>query len=153
MEINIAVENAENVIQEGFNLFKEHWDEIAVYKDSIELSPDYDKYRQLEQAGQLHVVVARDKYDEMIGYLVSLVQQGLHYKNTKWAFNDLLYVSPEYRKGTTAIKLIKFSEQALKDDGVDVIVMRTKSSHDFSKLLERYGYECMETSYSKYIGE
>jgi len=153
MEMTFQEEHADVVIQEGFQLFKDHWKEIALYQDKIELSPDYTRYRHLYDKDELHVVTARDEYGRIVGYLVSLLQKGLHYKNTLWAYNDILYVCPEYRKGTTGIKLLKFAEKALKEIGVDVIVVRVKTQHNFGKVLERMGYENTELSFTKHVGE
>lgn len=149
--VSYTVESAESVIQEGFNLIKEHWEEIAFYKEEVPLAPDYDKYRQLEESGQLFVVTARDDNDSLVGYSVYIIQQGLHYVSTKFAINDLVFISKEHRKGTAGIRLIKYAEQQLKKEGVEVIVMRVKDNKDFSKMLSFLGYDEMERTFSKYV--
>ncbi len=149
--VTFNIESVESVIQEGFNEIKEHWEEIAFYKNEVPLEPDYDKYRQLEKNDGLFVITARNEYDKLIGYALYLIQNGLHYSSTIFAINDLVFISKEYRKGSTGIRLIKYAEQKLKEHGVDVIVMRTKETKDFSTLLSYLGYDEMEKVFSKCI--
>lgn len=150
--ITFQEEFAKVVIEEGASLFEAHWKEIAVNQEKVPLDPDYDKYYLLEDMGVLHVVTARDN-GTLVGYFVSIIETGLHYKQNVFAINDILFIHPDYRKGSVGIKLIKFTEQCLKDRGIDVLVMRHKAAHDFSRILERLGMTHTESVYMKYIGE
>lgn len=132
-------------------LLKDHWEEIALNKSKIALNPDWDAYEDLEQAGKLKVFTARTD-DKMIGYFVVIVGVNLHYKDHIFAVNDILYLDKDYRKGRTGLKLIKFAETCLKEDGVSVLNINTKVHKPFDSLMEYMGFNLIERVYSKYIG-
>jgi len=139
-------------LEEMKPLLSEHWDEIALHKDKIKLNPDYDKYLLLDSLGMLHVVTARDG-DLLVGYFISFLQPHMHYKDHTFAMNDILYIHPEYRKGSAGYKLFKYAEKSLKEIGVHVLMIHAKVKNDFKPLMDKLGFNRVEYNYSKYIGE
>ena len=133
-------------------LLNAHWEEVALNKDKIKLNPDYDRYYELEELGILKIFTVRDS-GSLVGYFACFVMPHLHYKDHYFATNDVIYISPEHRRGFTALKLIKFAEGCLKEDGVSVLVVNTKSHKPFHKLMEFLKFSPSETLYSKYIGD
>lgn len=133
-------------------LIRLHWEEIAVNKDKIKLNPDWDAYHALEQNQRLKIFTARSE-EELVGYFVVITGSNLHYKDHVFAVNDILYLKKEYRKGRTGIKLIKFAEKYLRDDGVSVLNINTKVHKPFDVLMEHMGFGLVERVYSKYIGD
>lgn len=139
------------VKDECIPLIERHWEEIAINKDRIKLNPDWDAYDLLEDSGRLTIFTARSS-EKLVGYLVVLLGNNIHYKDHVFASNDIIYLHPDYRKGMTGVKLIKFAEKYLKKDGVSVMVMNTKVHSPFDIILERLGFTPTERLYSKYIG-
>lgn len=133
-------------------LLQEHWDEVALNKDKIKINPDWDAYYALEEQGNLGVFTARDG-EKLVGYFFVFVFQHLHYKDHLFAKSDLIYLKPSHRKGFTGINLIKFAEGCLKEDGVSVLVVNTKSHRPFRKIMQFLGFTPEEIEYSKYIGD
>ena len=144
--MNYKVESFADVIDEIKPLLTAHWLEIARHKDVIALNPDYEKYRLLDEGGMLHVVTVR-KEDKLVGYFVTFVAPHLHYKDHIMATNDILYVDPDYRGGTTAFKMFKYAEKTLKDRGVEKIIINMKIAHEFGSLLDHMGYREIEKVY------
>lgn len=142
----------ETVIDDIKPLLEKHWEEIALNKDKIKLNPDWDCYAFLEQQGKLRIFTARDD-GELLGYFVVIVGHNPHYKDHLFASNDVIYISPKHRKGFTGIKLIKFAEKCLKEDGVSVLAINTKVHQPFDKLMDFLKFRKIERVYSKYIGE
>lgn len=132
-------------------LLKLHWDEIALNKDHIKLNPDWESYYELEQSGKLRIFTARNK-GNLVGYFVVIVSSNLHYKDHLFASNDIVYLHKDYRKGFTGIKLVKFAEKCLKEDGVSVLAINTKVHQPFDVVLERLDFNMVERVYSKYLG-
>jgi GNAT superfamily N-acetyltransferase len=131
-------------------LLEKHWEEIALNKDTIKLNPDWDAYADLEDAGILKIFTAR--FDgNLIGYFVVFVRSHIHYKDNLFAYNDILYLDKDYRKGFTGAKLMKFAEKCLKEDGVSVLVVNTKRHKPFDVLLSWLGYRHIENIYSKVL--
>jgi|TARA_R110000868_G_scaffold169111_2_gene403999 hypothetical protein len=133
-------------------LLKEHWEEIALNKIKIRLNPDWDAYESLEQQGKLKIFTARDE-ETLVGYFVVLMGVNLHYKDHIFAANDVIYLSAKHRKGLTGVKLIKFAETCLKQDGVSVLSINTKVHRPFDKIMDYLGFNLIERVYSKYIGD
>jgi len=127
-----------------------HWEEIALNKEVIKLNPDWDAYYELEDTGSLKIFTAR--FDgELVGYFVVLCRKHLHYVDHLFAFNDLIYLRKDHRKGFTGAKLMKFAEKCLREDGVSVMIVNTKRHKPFDSLLEWLGYKHTENIYSKLL--
>lgn len=134
-------------------LLNQHWKEIALNQDRVKLNPDWEAYADLESDGKLKIFTARTDGGALVGYFVVVVTRHIHYKDHLFASNDILFLSEEHRKGFTGIKLIRFAEKCLKEDGVSVLVVNTKVHRPFDKLLMFLGYSKIERIFSKFIGE
>jgi len=132
-------------------LLELHWNEVALNKEHIKLNPDWKSYYELEQVGKLRIFTARNK-GTLVGYFVVIVNSNLHYKDHLFAANDIIYLHKDYRKGFTGIKLIKFAEECLREDGVSVLAINTKVHQPFDVVLERLDFNMVERVYSKYLG-
>jgi hypothetical protein len=127
-----------------------HWQEIAHHQDKIPLSPDWERYRKMAEAGVIHLTTARDA-GILVGYLVYFVVPHLHYSKSITALSDVLYLAPEYRLGTTGIRLLKVAEVSLRALGVQRVIQNVKVDHDWSPILLRQGYTLFERVYSKLL--
>lgn len=148
MTVTYREENFRDVYEDFAELFKKHWEEIANNKNEIKLSVDYDGYIQLDKLGKLHLVTARDD-GKLIGYTMNFVIRHFHYKDNLFGINDILFVSPEYRRGGVGMSLLKYNEQSLFAKGIEVFHLHMKTAHDFSALLQRLGYREIEKIYEK----
>ena len=128
-------------------MFPAHYEELCVTKE-FPLEPDYDAYRRIAEAGQLVCIVVMDD-QEVVGYIVFIVQPHLHYKSCLTAFEDIYYLKPEYRKGRTGIRMFKFAEEVLKSVKVNRIIMHTKIHMDNSRLFEYLGYKNSDKLFTK----
>tara|TARA_R110001592_G_scaffold185146_1_gene429093 strand:+ start:1018 stop:1479 length:462 start_codon:yes stop_codon:yes gene_type:complete len=133
------------------SLIELHWEEIALNKDNIKLNPDWDSYHSLEGQGKLKIFTARDG-NTLVGYFVVIVGNNIHYKDHLFASNDIIYLHKDFRKGFAGVRLIKFAEACLKEDGVSVLTINTKIHQPFDKVLERLRFKPIERVYSKYLG-
>ena len=61
-----------DVMGECGDLIVSHWKDIALDQDDIKLNPDWDKYRDLADAGVLKITTAREK-GNLVGYSVPLI--------------------------------------------------------------------------------
>ena len=151
MAVKYQQEFLDSVVEDIKVLIESHWEEAEPNKDKIKLNPDWDAYYALQEQGKLNIFTARDE-GVLVGYFVVFVAQHLHYKDHLFANNDLVYLKPSHRKGFTGIKLIKFAESCLKEDGVSVLLVSTKNHKPFHKLMRFLKFSPSETLYSKYIG-
>lgn len=98
-------------------LLDDHWQEIALDKETIALDMDLDAYAALEAAGVLHVITARAAR-ALVGYHVSVVRTHLHYRTSLTLFEDLYYLQPAYRRGWTGVRLFRAVEAHARTLGV-----------------------------------
>jgi GNAT superfamily N-acetyltransferase len=132
-------------------LLKEHWKEVAVYQDDVPLDVDVDRYRQLEEMDRLHIVTCRDD-GKLVGYCVTFINNHLHYKSTVFALNDIIYLSPEYRRAGVAYEMVTFVEECLKARwDVKVLTLHMKTAIPFESLAEACGFNKVEYIYSKVV--
>jgi GNAT superfamily N-acetyltransferase len=148
-EIRYETVNPFAFLMEMQELFPAHYEELCVTKD-FPLVPDYDKYKQMCDLGMLKAVTV-SAGDELIGYIIFIIQPHLHYKTCITAFEDIYYVKPEYRKGRIGIRLFQYAEKVLREAGVNRIIMHTKIHLDNSKLFEYLGYKHSDKIYTKIL--
>lgn len=148
--MDFALENIANVRREIEPLLEEHYKEIALNKDIIKLNPDWRAYAQLDAINGLRIYTAR-KDGKLMGYFVVIVSRSLHYKDHLFANNDVIFLAKTARKGLTGMKLIKYAIESLKAEGVTKLHVNTKMHQPFDPIMERLGFEEIETVFSKVL--
>lgn len=128
-------------------LLRDHWREVAFY-DDIPLSVAVDVYEASEAAGILRIYTVRDANTALCGYAIFFVRLAPHYADSIQAAEDVIYVDPVYRGGT-GYKFIAWCDEQLAAEGVQCVSHHVKLAHDWGKLLERQGYEPVETLWVK----
>lgn len=128
-------------------LLELHWQEIAHDKD-IPLDPDWDAYLKMDAGGMLRVFTARTE-DRLVGYAVFFVNYNLHYRGSKRAAQDVLFLHPNVRSGLTGYRFIAWCDEQLRAEGVQIVAQHLKVAHDFGSLLERMGYELVDRVYCR----
>jgi hypothetical protein len=150
--ITYAVEDWFEVREEMAPLWVKHWEEVALNRDKMPLSPDFDNYDTMNRLGMLHIVVAR-KAGEIVGYHFTIVRPHLHYVTTLCGQTDIYFIAPDHRTGRTPLRLFQFVEKTLKERGVKKLFTGTKLSLNAGPLFEFMGWHPTEMLYTKYIGD
>lgn len=148
--MKFALENLAKVRREIEPLLEEHWQEIALNKDIIKLNPDWRQYAKLDEINALRIYTAR-KDEKLMGYFVIVVSKSLHYRDHLFANNDIIFLTKPARKGLTGFKLIKFAMESLQAEGVTKLHVNTKTHQPFDPIMERLGFEEIETVFSKVL--
>ena len=149
-EPQFSVERYAQMIEEVKPLLIAHWEEIAMFKDKIKLAPAFDKYKELDEKGGLHIITARLD-GKLIGYHVAFVTPHPHYMNDLMSLTDIFFILPEHRKGLLGFRLFRFIEQEMKKLGVTKMMAGTKLNRDLGVLFERLGWEPTDRLYAKCI--
>lgn len=134
---------AENVER----LLYRHWEEIAHFKD-IPLDVDWPVYETAEAAGKLRIYTVRDGGD-LVGYAVYTLGQAPHYKGSLQAIQDVIFLAPEYRRGTAGIQLVAYADTMLKAEGAQVTYHHSKVRNPIDLILRRQRYELIERIWAK----
>jgi len=140
-----------NDVQPELEPFAEiHWQEIALNHNEVPLDMDWDRYKELDNSGVLHLVTVRSE-EEIIGYHISIINGHLHYKSTLHAFVDLYFVAKEHRNGRVGLKMFQFTEKKLKELGVKKIITGTKTHFNHTRLFEYLEYSNTEIVFTKLL--
>lgn len=136
-------------------LFHEHWLEVGLHRKQIPLDPDWKRYQDMDAGGQLHMITVRDE-GILVGYYLAIVWTHLHYKTSKTAWSDLLFILPGYRatgRGmvNTGYELLKYMETSLKSAGVQRTYLMTKAHLPINILMKRLKYRLIERVFSKLL--
>jgi GNAT superfamily N-acetyltransferase len=152
-KVEIKEEALKDCLDEMKPIFDLHWDEVAIHKENIKLNPDYNRYLQMADDGSIKAYIAREN-GKLIGYAIFIISYNLHYKDHVYAHNDIVYLSKDYRGSGLAVKLFKIAELELKENyNVDVINVSMKVTLPFDDLMEYLGFEYIERTHSKFIGD
>lgn len=139
-------EMAHDVFKEMLPLLSRHKDEIAHYKD-IEFEPDEEFYLQSERAGILRVYTVRTPERKLIGYGVFFLKNNPHYKSSKQAVQDVIFIDKDYRG--IGSSFIDFCDEQLKSERAQAVYHHVKSAHNWGPMLERKGYELVDLIYAR----
>lgn len=134
--------NTEKVLyikEELKSLLDKHYEELTLDKDVVKLDPIWSLYGELEEKNQFFLFTVRDE-DVLVGYSAFFMKPHIHYKDLMVATNDVIFLKKEYRLGITGIKLLKYSEQKIKELGAKKITWHVKYLNDFRPILHRMGY-------------
>lgn len=132
---------------EMWPIFEDHYEEIAHYKD-IKLSPDTLYYDTAQKIGILRVFTIRDE-GKLVGYSVFTVGKNPHYSESIQAKQDILFLSKKLRGGFNGFKFIKWCDDQLKKECVQVVYHHVKKEHNFGPVLERQGYKLVDLIYGR----
>jgi GNAT superfamily N-acetyltransferase len=146
------VERIQDLWPEAMPLLTEHWREIAHYQD-IELDPDIETYRKIEDAGMSRCYTVRNAAWELVGYCVYFVRPNMHYRQSIQASQDVLFLRKDLRKGSIGMRLIKYADEQLKKEGVQAVYQHVKAAHNFGPMLERMGYKLVDLIFARRLDE
>ncbi|HEY6019666.1 MAG TPA: hypothetical protein VIY48_07125, partial [Candidatus Paceibacterota bacterium] len=134
-------------------LLHEHYAEISTHKDhGIPLEPMVEVYRAREADGSLMMVIGREA-GKIAAYFVCFIAPGLHYSGCLTCSPDIFYVDPGRRTEIAGIRMFRFVEKELLRRGVKRWAVGSKVAHDASALFRFLGFQPVETTYEKWLGE
>ena len=135
---------------ESLALIDEHFKEVYPARDVYGLEMDWDTYAKLEELGMLKIFTARDG-STLVGYLWVIVSPNIHSKGNYTACDDGLFVASSHRGKSVAVKLIKFVEKCLREDGLKTFHLVGTAEKPIDSLVERLGYKQIETKFQKVL--
>ncbi len=124
-----------------------HWQETESGFSDRKPEPSRELYDMLEQSGALIAFGAYDG-DRMVGYVSAMLYRHPHYPMTV-AQHDTLYLLPEYRQGSAALRMMRAVEVSAAERGAERMMWHAKLDSQFSHILMAKGYHTEETIFSK----
>lgn len=150
--IGIQKESFMATLDELKPIFEIHYKELALNKDKVPLSPQYEVYEQHEQNGELLFITARED-GELIGYFIGFIAPGLHYSTCLTCTMDIFYIHPSHRGNNFGKRLFDFIERELKCLKVDRWFVGSKNHRSIEAFFLELDFEPVETYFSKWIGD
>lgn len=150
--ITTQLESFTERLEELKPLLPLHYEELALDKDKVPLSPQYPIYLKRDELGELIFPTIRENGD-LIGYYIGFIAFGLHYQTCLTCITDIFYIHPEHRGKQAGLLLFEFTEKELKKRGVQRWFVGSKLHLDATPMLQRLGFEPIEKFCSKWIGE
>jgi L-amino acid N-acyltransferase YncA len=115
------------------------------------VDPDESLYAKFEQEGKFHLVTARSS-GNIVGYILGLVSQSLHYKSVLIGVFDSYYLLPKFRRNMIAVKMFRFAEKTMKQRGVTILASMIGNGNPRSESLLAYlGFTSSEQTWTKVI--
>ena len=149
-QIKYQQEFLDSVKEEALVLIEDHFSEVYPAREVYDLEMDWDTYAKLEDLGMLKIFTARDG-STLVGYLWVIVSPNIHSKGNYTACDDGLFVASSHRGKSVAVKLIKFVEKCLKEDGFKTLHLVGTAEKPIDSLVERIGYKQIETKFQKVL--
>jgi GNAT superfamily N-acetyltransferase len=119
-------------------LLAEYGEECAI--DGIGMpDPQFETYRQLEQAGIVHLLGAWDR-DELVGFLILVVTVLPHY-GKKVACTESFFVSKSVRTKGFGLHLLIDAECLAKRLEAVGLLVSAPSGGVFDQMLGQFGYK------------
>ena len=140
--LTFRVETWEDLERDGSEIFKVHYDELALHKTVMPMGLDNAIYLEFQRLGLLVVLTAR-RDGVLVGYWVGIViHHNPHNKDGgKVATCDMFYILPEQRKGGAGARLLMAAESELRKRGVKKASLSTKIHFESGELLDALGWE------------
>lgn len=146
-------ESYARVCAEAQPLARAHWDEVeAPLHGARDYTLDAERYRLLENLGMLHIVAARcsgEAGSPLAGYAAFALCPCPHRPGVLLAALDGLYLAPAWRKGFSALSLLRYAEKRLALRGVGLVQYSSPASRPCDALYRRLGAAHTETLWHK----
>ena len=142
-----SLETAHAVRDEIVPLLAENWKAVRDSYPESKLRPNFALYLALEDNDTLRVFTARMN-GILVGYVVVVLVQHPHRIDDRVGTVDTMFILPEFRFGGTALRLLRFVEKTLKDNGTCSLTM-VAHSQLIERWLRQVGYRQTETVWER----
>lgn len=129
-------------------LIVSHWNEVGSFRNKLQLNPDHARYLGLEKNGNLHIITAWAN-DVLIAYLFLLIGKHPRDQSKLASAEDIIYVSPPFRRYRVGVKLRKYAEDLSRQFGCVLAMRLEKARRRNHRSPEREGYKLYELVYVK----
>ena len=158
--LEFAVETWADLERDGQDIFKVHYDELALHKEQMPMGLDGTIYLELERLQRLLVITAR-KEGVLVGYYMAIIiPKHPHNKDAgPVSTTDFFYILPKHRRGGAGAKLLIFAVGELAKLNVTVASISIKwqrekeSDWQTLRMLDALGWECTDLVLQKVLRE
>lgn len=143
---DLVEENSVEALEECYELCKNHFYELGEDHNFQPFEVDWSTLKAFLSAGMLSILIAR-KDGKIAGYFMNLLSKD--FMTSKLIGKELaIYVDKPYRGGKLFLKMVKATEQLLKDRGAVTQYITFVEGHN-EKLPLKLGFSPLEVTYKK----
>lgn len=144
--MKVEITDLNKVLNVVMPMMKSHYKEIS-HLDG-EFSPDVDNYLTLNKMG-LYVFITATIEGDIVGYAGYFKNPHHHNSKVIHAFQDMIYLDPEYRGAGLGTYFINQCDKILKGLGAEVVINAVSHKYDFGLMLEKLGYTLLDKLYAR----
>lgn len=127
MRLVFALEPLAEVWPAVIALGEMHWNETEKYRHGQPFKPDRERYIYYEREGMFFMFTARDAVNGMlVGNFGVYITESMHTQE-RIAVEDAMFLHPDYRRGTNAIRFIRHVRDECFKRGVVEIIFTAKN--------------------------
>ena len=151
--LNYRVETLNKKLMAEMSLMTDlYWADVAAPFHSFPADPDWALYKGLENAGRLRVTVGRNDTGQVKAFAVVVLGPHPHYACIQGTV-PLLFLHPDYRKGSEGMRLVRLLEKSAEEAGAQIIVTHGGMHNGVYRLFEGMHYQDFGRYYVKVKGE
>jgi GNAT superfamily N-acetyltransferase len=151
--LDYQVEKLSDKLIDEMSLMTElYMTDVAAPFHAFPADPDWLMYKTLEAAGRLRVIVGRNDRWQVKAFAVVVLGPHAHYACIQGTV-PLLFLHPDYRKGSEGIRLVRLLEKAAEEAGAQIIVTHGGMHNGVYRLFEGMHYQDFGRYYVKVKGE
>jgi len=148
--VKFAIERLDTALIEINDILgPQYWSEMSEYdKEQIPLDINWDIYKVFEENNSLFLITARYE-NVLVGFAAYIIYYLHQHKDVLSAEMDSIFLLPDYRKGLTGYRMIKYGIEQLRNhpQKIRVIGITVSKKRPFSSLLVRQGFRLMSYKY------
>ena len=126
--------------------------EVAAPFHEFPADPDWMLYRSLQEGGRLRIVVGRNDRGQMKAFAVVVLGPHAHYACI-YGTVPLLFLHPDYRKGSEGMRLVRLAERAAEKAGAQLLMTHGGMHNGVYRLFEGMHYQDFGKYYVKVLKE
>jgi hypothetical protein len=151
--LNYNVEKLDDRLIEEMSLMTDlYWNDVAAPFHGFPADPDWVLYKGLEGADRLRVIVGRNDRRQVKAFSVVVLGPHTHYACIQGTV-PLLFLHPDYRKGSEGIRLVRLLEKAAEGAGAQIVITHGGMHNGVYRLFEGMHYQDFGRYYVKVKGE
>ncbi len=146
--LTFQLEPVERVWNQVMELAAIHWAGTKSYRRHYPFHPQFDRFQHLEQVGMFHCCTARDG-EKLVGYFGLYLSQSMDSQH--WMITEhTMFLHPDYRGGTNAIRYIKHILKQAREWGVVEVLFSHEIDNEtgINRILEYLDFKRVIVQYS-----
>lgn len=147
----VQVEEDFEVVKQCIEMGHQQFDEVVGDKGEVKWDLDLKMLELLCKSGLIHLVVARDEDNNIVGYFCNLINLDLFTRVYK-ARELAIFVHPAHRKSGVFKQMLEEMEELLIYNGVKAQQLVFQKGHN-EKMPLKFGYTPLEVAYEKFLGD